>query len=150
MTRTQIAIADPLAGQERDEVRRALVERRRELLHQIQRQIRAAREERPNAGHRATDADDAIDVEPDDELAFTLVQMKGQALSGVAAAVRRLDEGAYGYCVDCAGAIAAARLRALPFAVRCKACEEEHEGSFGRLRAPERRSLPGAGFEVSR
>jgi DnaK suppressor protein len=149
MTRTQIGIAEPLAGQERDAVRRALVARRGELLHEIQRQIRAAREERSGPSHRATDADDAVDVEPDDDLAFMLVQMKAQVLSGVAAAVRRLDEGAYGFCVDCAEAIATARLRALPCAVRCKACEEERERSC-RAFVPERRSLSSVGFEVSR
>ena len=134
MIRAQIEIADPSAVEARGEVRRALVERRRELLQEIQLKIRAAREERAVMSHRGTDGDDAIEAERDDDLSFTIVQMQAQVLNGVAEAVRRLDEGAYGYCVDCAEAIAAVRLRALPFAVRCKACEEQRERSSRRVR----------------
>ena len=39
--------------------------------------------------------------------------------------VGALDEGRYGHCYECGDEIAEARLRALPFAVRCKDCEEE-------------------------
>ena len=35
-----------------------------------------------------------------------------------------LDAGEYGYCVDCDGEIAEADLRALPFAMRCRACDD--------------------------
>jgi len=38
-----------------------------------------------------------------------------------------LKAGKYGSCVDCEGEIAEQRLRALPFAVRCQACEETRE-----------------------
>jgi DnaK suppressor protein len=143
-------MADPSAVEARHQVRRALVERRRELLHEIQTKIRAAREERAGAPHRATDGDDAIEVEHDDDLAFALVQMKAQALNGVAEAVRRIDDGTYGHCVDCAEAIAAVRLRALPFAVRCRSCEEQRERSGRRERVTERRWSSSVGFEVSR
>jgi hypothetical protein len=39
----------------------------------------------------------------------------------------RLDEGAYGNCAECETPIATARLRALPFALRCTACEGARE-----------------------
>ena len=45
----------------------------------------------------------------------------------VEAALNRLATGEYGRCLDCGGAIAMARLRALPFAVRCLACQERVE-----------------------
>jgi DnaK suppressor protein len=53
--------------------------------------------------------------------------MKAETLERVNEAVRRVDEGTYGYCVDCDHVIASSRLRALPFAVRCRNCEETHE-----------------------
>jgi DnaK suppressor protein len=42
-------------------------------------------------------------------------------------ALRRLDEGAYGICEDCEATISPGRLRALPFARRCVACQEQFE-----------------------
>lgn len=42
-------------------------------------------------------------------------------------ALRRLATGQYGLCVECGQHIALARLRALPFAVRCLACQEHFE-----------------------
>lgn len=42
-------------------------------------------------------------------------------------ALMRLDAGKYGSCLECAREISEQRLRALPFAVRCQACEERRE-----------------------
>lgn len=45
-------------------------------------------------------------------------------LAAVDDALRRLDAGAYGVCVDCGRTILAARLEARPFAERCVPCAE--------------------------
>jgi DnaK suppressor protein len=59
------------------------------------------------------------------------------------AAHRRLDVGQYGFCAECAKAIAERRLRALPFAVRCQACEERREEKHGQARrAAQQRGSP--------
>jgi DnaK suppressor protein len=42
-------------------------------------------------------------------------------------AMGRLAAGQYGRCADCGHPIPAARLRALPFAVRCLSCQERLE-----------------------
>ena len=42
-------------------------------------------------------------------------------------ALRRLETGSYGHCVECSQGIAAARLKALPFARLCRDCQERHE-----------------------
>jgi DnaK suppressor protein len=42
-------------------------------------------------------------------------------------ALRRLDEGEYGLCVDCEEPIKAKRLEAVPWAERCVICQEAHE-----------------------
>jgi RNA polymerase-binding transcription factor DksA len=54
--------------------------------------------------------------------------------AAVEEALRRLATGEYGLCVEWGQHIAVARLRALPFAVRCLACQErfEHEEEGGR------------------
>ena len=42
-------------------------------------------------------------------------------------ALKRLDEGSYGECVDCGAHIAEARLHAAPEAARCIHCQEKLE-----------------------
>ncbi len=42
-------------------------------------------------------------------------------------ALRRLDEGRYGICVDCGAAVPEGRLEAKPEAARCVACQARHD-----------------------
>jgi len=81
-------------------------------------------------------------LEAQDELEFALLQMKADTLSRIDAALRRLDEGSYGDCFQCGDEIAEARLRALPFAVRCKCCEEALETLEEHNRHVAQRSAP--------
>lgn len=60
-------------------------------------------------------------------IGFSLLQMRADMLGRVDEALMRLDAGQYGDCADCGDAIAERRLRALPFAVRCRACESHRE-----------------------
>ena len=134
MFRTDIDIADVPVVNRRTDVRRMLVERRRELLNDIQSRVRDVRQDGASTTHRATQHDEAFEAEPEDDLAFALIQMKAELLERVNAAVRQVDEGTYGYCFDCGEAIATSRLRALPFAVRCRDCEEIREHEVRRVR----------------
>ena len=56
-----------------------------------------------------------------------------------ARARRRLEDHTYGDCFECGDQISEARLRALPFAVRCKDCEEARETAEQRERAMAKR-----------
>jgi DnaK suppressor protein len=47
-------------------------------------------------------------------------------------ALRRMDEGRYGSCIECGEAIAPARLNASPWAARCVTCQREHERAASR------------------
>jgi DnaK suppressor protein len=60
--------------------------------------------------------------------------MKAETLNKINEALGRLEEGRYGLCFECGEEIAEARLRALPFAVRCKDCEEAREIAAQRER----------------
>lgn len=48
-----------------------------------------------------------------------------QELQQIIAALRRIDEGDYGYCIDCDELIAVARLQVDPSTPRCIACAEK-------------------------
>ena len=71
--------------------------------------------------------------------------MKSETLNKINEALRRLEEGTYGNCFECGDEIAEARLRALPFAVRCKDCEEARETAEQRERMlAQKRGVVGA------
>ena len=85
--------------------------------------IRAAQDCEPareDADERATD-----DLEAGVTAAG--VERDSDALLEIEAALRRLEGGTYGICVDCFTALPWARLDALPEAARCLRCEARHE-----------------------
>jgi RNA polymerase-binding transcription factor len=138
-----------IGRERRDDIRRLLVERRRELLNAIQSRVRDVREEGSAKYHYPSHPAETIEAEPDDDLPFALIQMKAEVLQRVNEAVRHFDEGTYGYCVDCGEVIALSRLRAMPFAVRCRDCEETREDGEHRERVQLRRLPSGLGSRLT-
>ena len=113
--------------------------RRRELVQDVLGRIRGARAENANQ-RQAVDQGEVSELDTQDEIEFALIQMKAETLNRIDAALRRLDEGSYGNCFQCGDEIAHPRLRALPFAVRCKDCEEALETAEERERHIAQRS----------
>ena len=121
-----------------NELKKMLDSRRRELVAEVQGRMRDVR----NEGSKERDVLDQgesseVDIQEDIELA--LIQMKSETLNKIDAALRRLTEGSYGDCFECGDEISEARLRALPFAVRCKECEEARETAELRERMAQRK-----------
>jgi len=108
-----------------------LQDRQREMQGVLQRRVRGVFFDQPGAGLDETERAEAL-VQEDIEVA--LIQMKAETLQRVREALVRLDAGEYGYCAVCDGEISEKRLRALPFAVRCTACEESQEQDAARER----------------
>jgi len=147
MLRTASDVANNFAARRAD-VRRMLVERRREFLLEIQSRIRDVREEGSSTDHHAPQLGEPLEAEPEEDLAFALIQMKAEMLERVNEAVRTFDEGAYGSCLDCGEVIGSARLQAMPFAVRCRECQESRENEQHRDRVQLQRGLSGVGAHV--
>lgn len=61
------------------------------------------------------------------ELEFALDAQESAELNLVQAALRRIEDGSYGRCIDCGVQIPAARLQAAPEAARCIRCQEKAE-----------------------
>lgn len=57
-------------------------------------------------------------------LSATLLENTGRTMRKVEDALSRLKNKSYGSCVECGERIAPARLEALPFADRCRDCQE--------------------------
>jgi RNA polymerase-binding protein DksA len=72
------------------------------------------------------------------DMDFALMQMESETLRQINDALVRLDEGTYGTCGDCGENIAEARLKALPFALLCRDCQESLEGEAGQRAASSR------------
>jgi RNA polymerase-binding transcription factor DksA len=71
---------------------------------------------------KPSDWDESATEREGDEVLETL-GTSGQAEIGrIEAALRRMDEGEYGYCLTCGEAISEARLDILPEAPLCAAC----------------------------
>ena len=129
--------AEPRMSRNRySELKQMLDERRREIHAQVQGKMRGVREEGTWGGklNEVLDAVESAEADIQEDLEFALVQMKSETLNKVNDALVRLEQGSYGNCFDCGEEIAEKRLRALPFAVRCKDCEEAKEAVEQRQR----------------
>lgn len=119
------------------ELREILTKRRSYFQGEAQSRIREWRAGRPDEGRDGledSDADNHGDME------FALAQMRGETLARIDEALARLDVGRYGFCFECDDEIAERRLRALPFAVRCQACEQKREQTQETSHVGSRRS----------
>ena len=111
-----------------DELKSILEERRREIVSEVQGRMRDVRAEgAASTGEVVLDAAESSEADIQDEIEFALIQMKAETLNRIDEALHRLEEATYGYCFECGEEISEKRLRALPFAVRCKDCEEARE-----------------------
>lgn len=117
------------------ELKAILEERRREIMSEVQGRMRDVRAEGAGSAVQGVlDAAESSELDIQDEIEFALIQMKAETLHKIDEALRRLEEGTYGYCFECGDEISEKRLRALPFAVRCKDCEEAREVKLQRDR----------------
>ncbi len=111
-----------------EELKRILEERRIEIIGEVQHKIRDGLDgDAALSRQDVRDEADSSQAGTQDDIEFALLQMKVEMLEQVGKALARLDEGSFGYCHECGAEIAEQRLRALPFAVRCKSCEEVRE-----------------------
>ena len=119
-----------------NELKRMLDERRREIQAQVQGKMRDVRSEGAwgSKTNEVFDAVESSESDIQDDIEFALIQMKSETLNKINEALRRVEEHTYGNCFECGDEIAQARLRALPFAVRCKACADARENAEQRPR----------------
>jgi DnaK suppressor protein len=83
---------------------------------------------------KSPDALDEVQNAAERELAIRNLDRESQLLRSVRAALRRIDEGMYGVCVNCEEDINPKRLNAVPWTPYCITCQEaadraQEEGS---------------------
>jgi DnaK suppressor protein len=113
-----------------------LEERRRHIQAEVQGKMRDVRTDGAWGGklNEVLDAVESSEADIQGDIELALLQMKSETLNKINDALARLEQGDYGNCFDCGEEIAGKRLRALPFAVRCKDCEEARENAEQRER----------------
>jgi DnaK suppressor protein len=118
------------------ELKRMLEDRQREIQAEVQGKMRDVRAEGGTWGklNEVLDAVESSEADIQEEIEFALIQMKSETLNKITGALTRLEQGTYGNCYECGDEIGEKRLRALPFAVRCKDCEEARENAELRER----------------
>lgn len=122
------------------ELKRMLVERQNEIMAEVRGKMRDVRAESSEEDHEVHDQVDADELDIKEDIEFAIIQMKAETLNRINEALARLEESTYGNCFECGEEIAQPRLRALPFAVRCKECEEAREIAQQRERILARRN----------
>ena len=119
----------------RDELKRLLEDRRRELVATVHERMRVVRAEHGiNAPGGGLDDGEVSEVDIQEDIELALIQMRAETLGRIDESLARLEAGVYGHCSSCDEEIARSRLRALPLAVRCRVCEEQEESERRRTR----------------
>ena len=115
-------------------------DRFRDVLLQERQRVKAAidnlHEETPGSIGDETGEDavydnhlaDTATVTYDRELGYTLEENSEHVLAEIDAALKRLDDGTFGICTNCAEPIAVERLEARPWATLCIDCKRQREG----------------------
>ena len=116
-------------------IRQLLEQRKRQLTAEMQGMMRDVRREGRSA--RAADEQDEAEADTRSDIDLAVIQLKAETVARIDAALRRLDQGGHGDCVECGEKISIERLTALPFALRCRDCEDSRERAMnpGRVRS---------------
>ena len=99
----------------------ALLRQRRQIL----------RDGLPTATSGVMDFEEhALDAE-EQGIGFSVLALTSRTVQGIETALQRVEAGEFGACSDCRCRISDARLRALPFADLCHACQERSDMAAG-------------------
>jgi RNA polymerase-binding transcription factor DksA len=117
-----------LTAKQLKELRSALEQRHADLRKEIREELLASDEQ-----HFIDLAGQVHDLEEESvadllvDLDLAIIDMHIDEIRDIEAAIRRLQVGAYGVCIECDDEVEVARLRAFPTAKRCLPCQQNYE-----------------------
>jgi len=112
----------------RDALRKMLLDRRQEVLKEIEELIgNRLSDDAQNRVDSVPDVGDQALLDSERGRDISILEMRNRMRQNIDEALVRLDEGAYGICSDCGVEISEKRLKAIPFARRCVACQAKEE-----------------------
>lgn len=111
-----------------EELRKILIELRDEIVNKISQEMGTKVDEDPRMSTLSTmDIGDLSQLDLNEDIDYTLLNMQIERLREVEDALDRLEEGTYGVCEDCGASINLERLKVLPFTTYCVQCQEKRE-----------------------
>ena len=113
--------------QRRKELHRLLQTSRDDCLRRLRSKMADVRAHKLDRRVGFEDASHACEDECDTDIA--ILQMESEIVKKIDLAMSRLEQGTYGDCIVCGDPIAPKRLHAMPFASRCRDCEESSESA---------------------
>ena len=78
---------------------------------------------------RSNDELERIQLAGEREFAVLAMERESKSLTQVGAALRRMEDGEFGVCVECEEPISPKRLAAVPWAAYCLRCQEMRDSS---------------------
>jgi RNA polymerase-binding protein DksA len=117
-------------------LKEALLERQRMLTSEIRAKREQAAEEAREDTMGVADTGDESVLRMQADLDLQEAGRDLEELQQIDAALRRMDEGGYGECVECGTDIEYARLEAQPTAMRCIDCQSQHERTYATKGMP--------------
>lgn len=114
-----------------------LLDRQRVLTEEIKaKRERTAAEGNDDAIGVVGDAGDESVMREITDLSLQEAGRDMEELQEIDAALRRMDDGAYGDCEECGGEIDFRRLEVQPTASRCVPCQSQHEKTYAHKNTP--------------
>ncbi|MGZ8155311.1 MAG: TraR/DksA family transcriptional regulator [Burkholderiales bacterium] len=114
----------------------ALLERQRMLTSEVRAKREQAAEEAREDTMGVADTGDESVLRMQADLDLQEAGRDLEELQQIDAALRRMDDGTYGECVECGTDIEYARLEAQPTAMRCIDCQSQHERTYATKGMP--------------
>jgi len=112
----------------KDALRKILMDRRQEVMKEIDGLLgNRMSDENQRRVDSAPDVGDQALLDTERVRDISLLEMRNKMRQQIDEALAKLEEGTYGRCADCKAEISEKRLRTVPFARRCVACQEREE-----------------------
>jgi DnaK suppressor protein len=109
-----------------DRYKRSLLVKQQELLTANGGRLAVA----PAGGRAGEDLMDLALAESEAMIEARLNQVRSRLRQAIEWALLRIKKGNYGFCDACGKTISRARLKAIPWAVLCRACSEQENAQF--------------------
>lgn len=117
-----------LTKTELSEVRKRLIQRKRDLLQDIAQILeKEAKEEYQELIDTIREEGDVAAAELQEITILAFAEMKAKEVEQIDEAIEKIEQGEYGVCIECGDWITPARLEVMPYALRCKECQERME-----------------------
>jgi DnaK suppressor protein len=109
-------------------LRRMLLQKRDEILKETQAEIaKYIKGENRQLVETALDGGDWSVIDLSEDINLRKLSTNRDTLVKIEESIRKLRENTYGVCEDCGERINPERLKVLPFAIRCRDCQESKE-----------------------